>query len=155
MDWPNLQMLLAQVTEQTFEALSFMLPADEVAADAAAEEHVTASVGFTGPCAGHVCLTAPASLLAPLAEGMLGSAAGAPNEEQQQDALGEVLNVICGHLLPLMGGREAVFRVAAPQVPAADATEPVAAEMTMAFDEGPVRVRLSLRREPAALEATP
>jgi hypothetical protein len=33
----------------------------------------------------------------------------------QRDALGEVANVVCGNLLPLVAGAEAVFRLSAPE----------------------------------------
>ncbi|MDM8539151.1 hypothetical protein QUF70_20550, partial [Desulfobacterales bacterium HSG17] len=36
--------------------------------------------------------------------------------EQQYDALKELLNVICGNLLPEIAGKEAIFKVGMPQI---------------------------------------
>ena len=38
-----------------------------------------------------------------------------PSESQQDDALGEIINVICGNMLPNISSPEAVFDVGIPQ----------------------------------------
>jgi hypothetical protein len=49
-----------------------------------------------------------------LAANMLGTAHAGPAE--RRDAVGELANVVCGNVLPLLAGREAVFRLGAPEL---------------------------------------
>ena len=39
-----------------------------------------------------------------------------PPEPTQKDALGEIVNVICGNLLPSIAGPEPVFDISAPEI---------------------------------------
>lgn len=149
----HLEEILRQATEQTFEALAFLLP-EEPDGPANTEAHealVQASVGFTGPQQGQVRLLVPARLMSPLATNMMGLEASEATADQQRDALGEVLNVICGNLLPAMAGSEAVFKVLAPQVPALPLgkRDRLAARIQLAFDEGWADAALFLTEEAA------
>lgn len=49
-----------------------------------------------------------------LAGNMLGVAPAQADVQARRDALGEVTNVVCGNVLPLLGGRRAVFHLGAP-----------------------------------------
>jgi CheY-specific phosphatase CheX len=102
-------------------------------------------VGYAGPFVGWVRLTVPQRLLESLAETMLG-APGTP--EEQRDALGEVVNVICGNFLPRLAGSDAVFRVLAPVIMPPEKSEPPQARVQVVFDEG--WAQLALRVQPAA-----
>lgn len=104
---------LAQVAEETFESLAFMLampPEDE----APLEGTVLTVVEFSGPFAGCLIVGAAPELLTPLAGNMLGLVEEAPATAEEEDALRELANVICGNLLPVIAGAEAVFRVHPP-----------------------------------------
>ena len=143
----SLDSLIQRVAEETFEALAFMMPMpadDEPSADAPT---VIASVRFAGPFAGTLLLTVEQAMLAELAGNMLGMMD--PDDltaEQQIDGLKELLNVICGNLLPELAGEEAVFDVLAPEMipgapaPAGDAAP--LASVCLALDAG--RAALSL-----------
>ncbi|NLF29817.1 MAG: chemotaxis protein CheX [Planctomycetes bacterium] len=113
----SLDDLVRRVAEDTFEALAFMLPMTcdgDAAIDAPA---VTASVRFAGPFAGTLLLTVEQAMLAELAGNMLGAMDPQDlTDEQQADGLKELLNVICGNLLPELAGQEAVFDVLAPEL---------------------------------------
>jgi CheY-specific phosphatase CheX len=107
--------LLQQATASTFEELAFLFletECTEEQADAPLDAVVT--VNFHGPVRGRLTLRVSSVLLPAIAANMLG-------EEQakfvplQRDALGEMANVVCGNLLPLVAGAEAVFRLDAPQ----------------------------------------
>jgi chemotaxis protein CheY-P-specific phosphatase CheC len=106
--------LLAQVVEDTLASMAFVFttePAD------AGSPGVTAQVAFSGPCEGELMLRLPKESLAEIAANMLGAdEQSPPTTAQQSDALGEVLNVVAGNLLPLLAGREAVFNVSPPRV---------------------------------------
>lgn len=109
---------LTQVAEQTFEALAFMFPLGEDApADVDADARQTAVVTFAGPLKGAMAISLGCEMLEPLAANMLGlEPPETPSAEQQRDALRELLNVICGNLLPLIGSPTDVYDVHAPQV---------------------------------------
>lgn len=104
-----------RVAAETIEALAlmFLLPEEEAAGDSGPRR--AASVGFDGPFEGSVVVSISECLLPELAGNMLGqedsiqSSAG-----QQEDALKELTNVICGNILPVIGGREPVFHVGTP-----------------------------------------
>ena len=120
---------LLTAATSTFEALALLLaepaaaavgaamgePADASAGQALADGHAV-RVAFRGPFDGalHVAVSAP--LAAALAANMLGIplAHARADAALRQDALGELANVICGNVLPLVGGRAAVFHLAAP-----------------------------------------
>ena len=106
---------LERVAAESFAALSFMLPVDEPGdgAQPALGEAVMVAVAFHGPQTGLLTLAVSAEMLPVLAGNMTGEEAP-PAAEQQHDALREMLNVICGNILPVLGGVEAVFDVGAP-----------------------------------------
>ncbi len=110
--------LLRRATASTFEDLAFLFPDDELSeAQANAPLDIAVRVEFHGPVRGRLVLRVSSTLMPAIAANMLG-------EEQaqytplQRDALGEVANVICGNLLPLIAGADAVFRLDAPSWPA-------------------------------------
>lgn len=140
---------LAQVAEETFESLAFMLampPEDE----APLEGTVLTVVEFSGPFAGCLVLGAVPELLTPLAGNMLGLVEEAPATAEEEDALRELANVICGNLLPAIAGTEAVFRVHSPVLlPAGERYVAgdgltLAARVRSCLDEGAAEVELWL-----------
>jgi CheY-specific phosphatase CheX len=74
-------------------------------------------VAFTGPTTGALVLAVSDDVATALAASMLGLDADAVQADVRlrQDALGEVANVICGNVLPLVAGRAAVFHLGAPE----------------------------------------
>ena len=106
---------LRQVAEETFESLAFMfaMPGDDEFGPDPDAPLAVARVSFHGPFAGELHLGVSRDMLPDLAANMLGmdEQATAPTPEQQADALRELLNVVCGNLLPAIAGAEAVFNV--------------------------------------------
>ena len=141
---------LSQVAEETMMSLAFLfLLNDEETADVGDVEKVVASVDFSGPFAGALFVSAPTALLPELAANMLGfeEEAGEPGPEVQNDALKELLNVICGNLLPEIAGAEAVFKVHAPQVcgggiPDVYLDQTAAGKVTLPIESGVVELVL-------------
>lgn len=107
---------LSQTTAATFEDLALLFPDAELTPEQdAVPLDVTVSVDFRGPLTGRLVLRASECVMPAIAANMLGE-----DESQQvplqRDALGELANVICGNVLPAIGGAEAVFHLAAPRV---------------------------------------
>lgn len=113
---------LYRVAAETFESLALMFLMTEEDACVLDPDDVTiAQVDFTGPFNGSLVLSITEELLPELTANMLGH----PGEheapvEHQEDALKELANVICGNILPVVAGREAVFNVCGPQISKGD-----------------------------------
>lgn len=139
---------LYQAAVLTFEDLSLMLPTPGVedwqrnAAPTAA-----AKITFSGPFAGTLALCVYGDLLPMIAANMLGQAEP-PTEEEQLDALGEVANVICGNMLPGVGGTDAIFEISPPQIAPVDeilaAASAAKAKIQIGLEEGHVDLFLWL-----------
>jgi CheY-specific phosphatase CheX len=99
----------------TFEELGFLFPSPDIDSECDAACEAVAGVRFFGPVSGSLFVTARGGLLPVLAANMLGED-DAPSGVHQYDALGEVANVICGNVLPSIGGNRAVFQLESPKV---------------------------------------
>ena len=145
----TVEQVLQRVTEDTFENLAFVFPVDEAQpSSAAAGPAVTAAVSFSGPNTGTLFLSVPANMVSLLVTNMLGLDGEDPSGEQLTDGVKEMLNVICGNLLPAIAGKTAVFNVHPPRlitpdnIPARlDDAEPVA-NIALNLDAGSVQLRL-------------
>jgi CheY-specific phosphatase CheX len=101
---------LADAGTRTFEEMCFLYVSPDVSEEQA-EAHFDGAIelSFTGPMRGRLIVGLAGGVLRELAANMLGDADG--NAAVQTDALGEVGNVICGHLLPTVGGVEDVYQI--------------------------------------------
>jgi CheY-specific phosphatase CheX len=110
---------LFQAATSTFESLALLFP-EPLSTDGAEFLPLAAAVNviYRGAGDGRVVVGVTAGVLPALAENMLGAAA-APDPQLQRDALGELVNVVTGNVLPLVNGATAVFRLDAP-TPAGD-----------------------------------
>ena len=110
--------LLRQVAEEVFESLAFLLLlSEEEASPLADAPRVVAKVEFTGAFDGALFIGVSRDMLEALSANMLGMEEDyGPPPDQQGDALKELLNVVCGNLLPKIAGAEAVFDVCAPEI---------------------------------------
>ena len=107
-----------RTTAETMESLALMFPVpEEDAVVFGIMPDRVARVDFTGPFDGSLTITFSDELMLELAGNMLGTTDVSDiSLEQQDDALKELLNVICGNLLPQIVGHEAVFRVCSPRI---------------------------------------
>ncbi len=116
---PDYSQILSEVAAETLEQLAFIFSfADDPDESALWNEDITGCrVSFSGPRQGEILLAINSAVLPELAANMLGMDDDEePSQEHQQDALREALNVICGNLLPKIGGVEAVFDISAPAI---------------------------------------
>lgn len=120
----QIQKKLRRVTEEVLEKLAFIFsfPATDrgVPADDQGlldrSEAVTSVVTFSGPFKGSIGVVISKESLPDLAGNMLGIDMEDTTEEQRGDALKELVNVICGNLLPVIAGKRTIFDVGAPQI---------------------------------------
>lgn len=154
---------LYRVAEETFASLAFIIPLDpdeEIPDETGDDTNIAASVGFAGPFDGTLMLSIPSGLLLELSTNMLGVEDGEePPTSEQHDAFTESLNIICGNLLPIIAGTEAVFDVHAPQIMADgqipdeyDQCEP-AGVATLLLDTGKAELALFINKSAVAESA--
>lgn len=114
---PNtMEQCLSQKLAATFEELALVCADTQLSVQQSeAPVDLAMSVSFTGPLMGCLILRATSDILPAIADNMLGTSEGA-SQAVLTDALGELTNVLCGNLLPLIGGAESVFVLSAPIV---------------------------------------
>lgn len=110
-----MEQALYQATILTFEELGFMFPTpDKEQWELDPTKSAATSVSFYGEFDGQLVLQIERSMLPTIAENMLGEEIPL-EEEMQHDVLCEITNVICGNVLPMIAGKQAVFKLNAPQ----------------------------------------
>lgn len=136
---------LCQVTGDVLEKLAFIFSfPEEGPQETDYASSVAACVSFAGPFTGTLIMAVSDDTLPELAGNMLGLDDNeASTEEQQHDALKELINVVCGNLLPAISGKQSIFNVNAPEIVGGDiasylqtlsreeGTEPFAAKMSL------------------------
>jgi hypothetical protein len=150
----DLQASLYQAATLTFEELAFMFPSPVLEDESLqAQLEATACVEFRGAFTGRLVIAAYGDAMPTLAANMLGDAEP-PSPQDQRDALGEIANIICGNLLPMIADPKDVFHLDAPRISESmqplpgHANAPVAeaqvgldvgrAELTLFLDEAPL-----------------
>lgn len=99
----------------TFEDMGFVFAVPELE-----DKHRSASfegaaeVGFNGPFGGRLTVSLYGRMMGTLAANMMGED-DPPPLQQQKDALGEIANVICGNVLPRVGGSREIFYIGSPR----------------------------------------
>ena len=109
---------LAQTAAKTLEELTFCFATPErwEPPDFTGDEYVLGAQ-FAGYCGGYLVFICPAGSGREMTTNMLGlDEDDAVTGEQVQDALKEVINIICGNILPTLAGVEAVFNIAQPKI---------------------------------------
>jgi CheY-specific phosphatase CheX len=114
---------LVQSVSATFlgvvEQLTFMFgePASKTNVLAADDDYVVAHLDFTGDVNGRLSLAVPSNCVAEIAANILGLE---PEELDPSslapDSLGEVINVICGHVIISITNKGADFRLGSPVI---------------------------------------
>lgn len=141
-----MQKALYQAAALTFEELGFLFPNEDLAPgqQTAAVDGVV-SVEFQGPFNGSLILQMCGDTLPTITANMLGEDE-TPAIAFQHDVLGELGNVVCGNALPLIAGREAVFRLSPPCVLSAPPVlENAAAQTQIGLEEGRADVFLFVK----------
>ncbi len=118
------QQILFETTQRVFEEAAFALvdePDETPEPVADAGPVLSAAVEFSGQFSGKLAISAPEEFVKILATNMLGVDEDDPDAQQKcGDALGEILNMVCGNLLPAIAGTEPEFRITEPRELAAE-----------------------------------
>lgn len=112
----SLDHTLSAVMVETLEKLAFLFasPLEEPPAETGAEMPAV-RVAFSGPFCGEIELGLSLPVLEELAANMLGADDGSGlSVEERHDALKELANIVCGNLLPAIGGRAVEFNIKSP-----------------------------------------
>ena len=142
----QLLLQLQRATVSTFEDLGFLLPSPGVD-DEQAEAQLAwrARVAFKGPVDGWLEVGVSDEIASQLASNMLGTHLNV-DAAMKRDALGEMANVICGNLVPELGGPVDIFDLGAPELSSVDTQDavrhPGAVILEMGVDRG--RAELAL-----------
>lgn len=115
----NYQELVGEVFCDVLEKLAFMFAEapDDTEAPEIPAHCVRTGIDFTGIQTGSLSLIVPQALCPEIAANMLGvEEEDELAEERAIDALKELLNVTCGHVLTRLASEEAVFDLSVPSV---------------------------------------
>ena len=155
----NLQSIISDEVIKTLEKLAFLfgMPDDDREAGDFSDK-IVGSATFKGPFDGRLALALSRDALPELAGNMLGADDPETIDESQcRDALKETVNIVCGNVLPVLGGKSAVFDVAPPEIaregidaPDGGWGEP-AAVVCLGFDEGQCDIYLYLEGDLSSL----
>ena len=110
--------VISKVVTETIEKLVFMFASPYTPENSIEEDpEIGVSVPFSGPFSGTLGMKVAGEVLSEIAVNML----GVENEdeissEDKTDALKETINVLCGNILPVIGGKEAVFNIGGPVI---------------------------------------
>jgi len=147
----KIRKILEKIVTETFEGLAFMFGFPEEDENAGSgESMIVTQVGFQGPFAGRMIMAVTRQTVQELTANMLGLDDGEEeiSTADQADALKETINVICGNLLPAIGGKEAVFDIHSPEI-LSDQTslesmphEGLIAAVKLSIDDEPCRLSL-------------
>jgi chemotaxis protein CheY-P-specific phosphatase CheC len=147
----KLETELHKAATLAFQELVFLFPTPEIDEQQLnAQFEAAVSIDFEGPFSGNLLVIVCGGLLPILAANMLGEE-GTPSMSLQYDALGEIANVICGHMLPGIAGSKDVFHVSPPRL--AETTDlPPVAEVQMGLGIGRADLLLFVSKYPALME---
>jgi len=136
--------IILKITSETLEKLAFMFASLYDPEESTEEDPDTkVSVSFNGPFSGTLELKISKEVLSEIAVNML----GVDDEDEiepddKNDALKETINVICGNIMPAIGGKQAVFNIDAPRIiPEGENMtvkdgEKLVSDVKLLFDEG-------------------
>jgi chemotaxis protein CheY-P-specific phosphatase CheC len=109
--------IIYRVLEEILENLAFLFFAPEDTRDTMDYNvAVAAKISFTGLFSGTLVLALSNQVLPEIARNMLGGVDEDILVPRQHDAFKELLNVICGNMLPAIAGKREVFAIGVPDI---------------------------------------
>lgn len=126
MDEKTLRLLLLETASGVLENAAYVMIEPYEASERPAEnggktegpvDTVKASIFFTGSVSGLLTMTVPHSLAVTISANMLGQEGDSEESAAKSaDAVGEILNVICGMILPHLQGSPAGYAMGTPAI---------------------------------------
>ena len=105
---------LKAVAHKTFEENCFMYPVPELKdIQEKLPLEATVEVKYRGDFTGRLVIETRGGLYRSIAVNMLSNED--PTGEQKMDALGEIANIICGNVIPALGGSSHRYKIEAPR----------------------------------------
>ena len=108
--------ILAAVAAETLERLAFLFSSPQEENKGLISNSMAASISFKGPFSGRLVMKMSALAVLELSANMLGIDEDKVTIEQQSDAIKETINIICGNLLPVIGGNQVEFNINSPEI---------------------------------------
>jgi len=109
--------ILFAVAEDVISKLAFMFVLQDDESDIPDNGlEIFTVVSFKGPFSGKLIMSVSERILPEIAANMLGVEEDETVIEEQYDAVKELINVICGNLLPEIAGKKAIFKVGTPEI---------------------------------------
>jgi chemotaxis protein CheY-P-specific phosphatase CheC len=114
----QLKSILTAVANDTLEKLAFLFAfPDNKRINDSSDPALAGRIDFKGYFDGFLLMRISACVIPELANNMLGLADDAQiSRAEQQDALKEMLNVICGNALPAIAGDQVEFNIQTPEI---------------------------------------
>lgn len=148
---PDYSEQIDAVFVSVLEKLAFMfaevVPKEEIPADV--DALLQADISFEGHASGQLSLMVGKDICDELASNILGTDPGDVSDDDSLDAMGELLNTICGQLLTTIIGDKPVFNLSSPEASRAVCGEWQAllndsATRSFLIDESPVLLKFSM-----------
>jgi len=108
---------LSRTFLEVVEQLTFMFgePEGKDQLEVGGFDFMTAAINFQGDLNGELTIAVPDNITAEIAANILGlEPEDVQSEEMRCDALAEMLNVVCGHVIMAIAGTDANFKLGAP-----------------------------------------
>ena len=113
--------IITESVVDIFEKAAFLfpIPIEETEEGCSDEDGQMICIGitFNGPSNGEFIISLPKELTKEISANMLGIDEDDPDVEQKSiDAAKEILNIVCGNILPKIYGEEPIFYLSAPYI---------------------------------------
>jgi chemotaxis protein CheY-P-specific phosphatase CheC len=143
----KLRLVFPQVLQKQIFMFAEEMPMDDLPVEE--KDWVEAQISFSGPIIGEMILTLPKSIELEIAANFLGKDVDDPELVKfSDDALKEILNVLCGHMLTALLGEEPIFDLSIPKV------LPLSQEKYSGLADRPNSVGFDVEGKPAVLSFT-
>jgi CheY-specific phosphatase CheX len=119
--------VVLDVVKDVMERFAFMFTETEgeTPAFSAADDPLQGTIRFKGKVSGVLIMVAPRSFCQEMAANVLGADGGEIGDTAAEDALKELINIVCGTLTWSLYGEREVFHLSVPLVAKFDTNQPV------------------------------
>lgn len=108
---------VAAILSEILADLAFMFPDQNEPIGATGGEWIETSIGYEGPVGGQLRFRCTRTFSVILASNLLGLDRNDGDVERKaEDAVKELMNVVCGHVVTTLHGTDAVFNLSIPEV---------------------------------------